>query len=169
MIEIFLDMANRWGFVRTIVAFLVMGIALFCGLLSAVVSDPIGMFQQLFGSDIHTQTLSFNWWNVLAFVTTLTACAVWGSILIGEPIKQGDKMDWKAILIQLIQTPALWVAVVGLYHFFVTWLAPTFPIAGLSAIDAVVFVIASVVTGQVIRAADATKKLIAELKAKVTP
>jgi hypothetical protein len=67
-------------------------------------------------------------------------------------------MTWQDYLVQLIKTPALWVAVVGLYHAVIAWQVPTFPQAVLTAIDAVVFVIASVITGAVINAYIASLK-----------
>lgn len=66
-------------------------------------------------------------------------------------------MGWKSTFEQLVKTPALWVAVVGLYHAILAWVAPTFPQAVLIAIDTFVFVVASAITGVVIRTANALK------------
>lgn len=59
-------------------------------------------------------------------------------------------MTWQEFLKKLIQTPALWLAGVKLYHDLFAWLLPSFPQNILTDIDAIVFVVASIVTGVVV-------------------
>lgn len=112
----------------------------------------------------------FDWTMILFKVFVIVGLAAWGWYCIdlyqNEKFK-GGSMTWQEILTQLIKTPALWVAVVGLYHALLAWLAPTFPQPVIVAADGVVFVIASVVTQQVIKAYVAAKQLLAVLNAKI--
>ncbi len=75
MLKVFLDMAGKYGLVRTVFAFGILAVALGCGLLSAVVSDPIGMWHQFFGSPV------IPWWNILAVILVICAIGVWGDIV----------------------------------------------------------------------------------------
>lgn len=117
-------------------------------------------------------TLSpFDWTMILFKVFVVVGLTAWAWYCINlyqnEKLRGGSSMTWQEILTQLIKTPALWVAVVGLYHALLAWLVPTFPQPVIVAIDGVVFVIASVVTQRVIKAYVATKRLIAELNVKI--
>lgn len=113
----------------------------------------------------------FDWTMFAVKISVVVGLAAWAWYCINlyenEKLKGGSNMTWQEILTQLIKTPALWVAVVGLYHALLAWLVPTFPQAVIVAIDGVVFVIASVVTQQVIKAYVATKRLIAVLNAQI--
>ncbi len=75
MLKIFLDMAGKYGVIRTAFAFGLIAVAVGCGFLSAWMDDPVSMWNQ-FVTPMH-----INWAWVFAILAVLAAVIVWGDII----------------------------------------------------------------------------------------
>lgn len=127
MKKLFFDMVENWGFLRTIFAFLILGIALFCSFLNAIVSDPAGMWEQLFGSDVHTQEAGTDWWGFLAKFFIVTCVAVWSWYCVDLYRKKRLKgVEMSAILDKAPQLVLLAFGVGGVLSVLVTVAASLF-------------------------------------------
>jgi hypothetical protein len=66
-IKLFSTMSEKYGVAKTGCAFLVLGTVLICGLITAFIQDPVGMWNQFTQPQMGVQSVSTPFpWNILA-------------------------------------------------------------------------------------------------------
>lgn len=139
--QLFKLQASEWGCLRTLFAFWLLFIALAC-------SFPWLDFLQHPGN-YGVQSEGSSGFGIVVLLIWIVCLGIWGSIGF-DILAKGVNMNWQDLLTQLIKTPALWVALMGLYRVLLTTFVPTFPPAVIDAIDRLVLVIASAITGVIV-------------------